>query len=68
MIYNGCAGLSLSVEELRKIIREEVKRALLEALTELLPSVDEDEQREIEEVAGEPSDYSEEEFMDWRGR
>ena len=57
----------VSVEELRKIVREEVKRALLEVLVELLPPVEEDEQREIEEVAGEPSDYREEEFMDWGG-
>ena len=60
--------MAVSVEELRRIVREEVKRALLEALTELLPSADEDEQREIEEIAGEPSDYREEEFMSWSGR
>jgi len=60
--------LSVSVDELRRIVREEVKRALLEALIELLPSVDEDEQREIEEIASRPSDYREEEFIDWRGK
>ncbi len=59
--------MAVSVEELRRIVREEVRRALLEALIELLPSVGEDEQREIEEVAGKPSDYREEEFMDWSG-
>jgi len=59
--------LSVSVEELRRVVREEVKRALLEALVELLPSVDKDEQREIEEIAGKPSDYREEEFTDWNG-
>jgi len=58
----------ISVEELRKIVREEVRRALLEALVELLPVVNEEEQREIEMIAGRPSDYSEEEFMDWSGR
>ena len=58
--------MTVSVEELRRIIREEVKRALLEVLTELLPPVDEEEQREIEETAGKPSDYSEEEFMGYR--
>ncbi len=57
----------ISVEELRKIVREEVRRALLEALVELLPVVDEREQREIEMIAGRPNDYSEEEFMDWSG-
>jgi len=30
-----------------------------------LPVVNEEEQREIEMIAGRPSDYSEEEFMDW---
>ena len=60
--------MSVSVEELRRVVREEVKRALLEALAELLPSVDKDEQREIEEIAGKPSDYREEEFMDWSGK
>ena len=59
--------MTVSVEELRKSMRKEDKRTLLETLTELLPSVDEDEQREIEEIAGEPSDYREDEFVDWRG-
>ena len=58
----------ISVEELRRIVREEVRRALLEVLVELLPYVDEEEQKEIERIAGKPSDYSEEEFMDWNGR
>ncbi len=60
--------MTISIEELRRIVREEVRRALLEALIELLPPVDEDEQREIEEIAGKPSDYREEEFMDWSGK
>ena len=59
--------MAISVEELRKIVREEVRRALLEALVELLPAVDEEEQREIERVAGKPSDYRAEEFVDWSG-
>ena len=57
----------ISVEELRRIVREEVRRALLEVLVELLPPVDEEEQREIERIAGRPSDYSEEEFIEWSG-
>jgi len=36
--------LTIMVKELRKIVREEVRRALLE----LVPAVDEGEQREIE--------------------
>jgi len=55
--------MEVSAKELRKIVREEVKRALLEALVELLPTVDEQEQREVKRIAGKPSDYSAEEFM-----
>ena len=59
---------SLSVEELRKIIREEVRRALLETIILLLPEVCEEEQKEIEEIAGKPSNYREEDFVEWRGK
>ncbi len=58
--------MAITIEELRRIVREEVIRALLEALVELLPVVDEEE-REIESIAGKPSDYREEEFTDWSG-
>jgi len=60
--------LTITVDELRRIVREEVKRALLEAFLELVPVVGEEEQREIERIAGKPSDYREEEFMNWSGR
>ncbi len=60
--------MTITVEELRRIVREEVKRALLEAFLELVPVVGEEEQREIERIAGKPSDYREEEFMNWSGR
>jgi len=60
--------VSVSVEELRKIVREEVKRALLEALIELLPYVDEEEQKEVEKLAGKPSDYRVEDFVEWSGQ
>ncbi len=60
--------MSVSAKELRRIVREEVSRALLEALVELLPPVNEDEQREVEEIAGKPGGYREEEFIDWSGR
>ena len=59
--------MTITVEELRRIVREEVRRVLLEAFLELVPVVDEKEQREIERIAGKPSDYREEEFMDWSG-
>lgn len=55
------------MKSLEKIVREEVRRALLEALIELLPYVDEEEQKEVEKLAGEPSDYKEEDFVEWNG-
>ena len=58
----------VSIDVLRRIVREEVKRALLEALVELLPQVSEEEQEEIEMIAGKPSNYKEEDFAEWSGR
>ena len=55
--------MNITIEELRRIVREEVRRAVFEALVELLPVVSEEEEREIEDVAGRPSDYREEEFV-----
>ncbi len=57
----------VSIDILCRIVREEVKRALLEALVGLLPEVSEEEQEEIERVAGKPSDYKEEDFVEWSG-
>ncbi len=54
----------VSVNMLRRIAREEVKQALLDALAELLPEVSEEEQKEIERVAGKPGDYKEEDFIE----
>jgi lipoate-protein ligase A len=62
------AMTQISIDALRRIVREEVKRALLEALAELLPEVSEEEQEEIERIAGKPSDYKEEDFIEWSGR
>ncbi len=59
--------MTITLEELRRIVREEVRRVLLEAFLELVSAVDEEEQREVERIAGKPSDYSEEEFIDWSG-
>ena len=60
--------MSLDLSELRRIIREEVKRAILEALTELTPYVSDEEQEEIEKIAGKPEDYSKEDFEEWYGK
>jgi len=59
--------LSVPLEELRKIIREEVHRAFLEVMLELVPYISDEEQREIEHTAGSPEDYCEEDFIEWSG-
>lgn len=60
-------SITISEETLRRIIREEVKKALLGVLLELIPYVDEEEQKEIDEKAGSPHDYAEEDFVKWSG-
>ncbi len=37
--------------------REEMRKALLETFKELVPYVSEEEQAEIDEIAGKPEDY-----------
>ena len=54
-------------ETLRIIIREEVRKAVLEALLEMVPAVDDMEQAEIDRLAGSPKDYGEEDFVEWSG-
>ena len=49
----------MSLEDLRTVIREEMRKALLDAFKELVPYVSEEEQAEIDEMAGEPEDYDE---------
>ncbi len=49
----------MSLEDLRIVVREEMRKALLEAFKELVPYVSDEEQAEIDEVAGEPEDYDE---------
>ena len=39
----------MSTEELREVVREEVRRTLLQAFLALIPYVSEEEQKEIEE-------------------
>ena len=60
-------SVNISVDLLRKIIREEVRRAFLEIFLELIPYVNDKEQEEIELVAGKPEDYREEDFVEWSG-
>ena len=59
---------SITVDEIRRAVREEVRKALLEVLVELIPYVNEEEQREIESFIGSPEDYSKEDFVDWSRR
>ena len=49
----------MSLEDLRTIVREEMRKALLEAFKELVPYVSDEEQAEMDEIAGEPEDYDE---------
>jgi hypothetical protein len=61
--------LSIKITEsvLRRIVREEVRNALIDVFIELLPYVDSQEQSEIERIIGSPSDYKEDEFVEWNG-
>jgi len=52
-------------EELEEIIDEMIKKALLKALMEIVPYVSDEEQEEIEKIAGKPEDYDENEFEAW---
>lgn len=58
---------SITVDMIRKVVREEVRKALLEVLVELIPYVEDQEQREIESIAGSPKNYNKEDFIDWTG-
>ncbi|MBO3840422.1 MAG: hypothetical protein QXS66_08345 [Thermoproteota archaeon] len=58
---------SITVDVIRRVVREEVKKALLEVLIELIPFVDDEEQKEIESIAGSPEDYGKKDFVDWSG-
>ena len=60
-------SVNVSLDMLRKVVREEVRRAFLEIMLEFIPYVDEDEQKKLEEVLGKPEDYREEDFVDWSG-
>jgi len=59
---------SITVDEIRRAVCEEVRKALLEVLVELIPYVNEEEQREIESFIGSSEDYSKEDFVDWSRR
>ena len=54
--------MQISREDLEKIIEKKVREALLKALMELTPYVSDEEQKEIEIIAGNPEDYDKGEF------
>ena len=60
--------MQISREELERIIEEKVKDALLKSLMELTPYVSDEEQKDVETVAGDPEDYDEDEFETWNGQ
>lgn len=59
--------VQISKKELEDIIEKKVREALIKALMELTPYVSEEEQKEIEKIAGQPEDY-ENEFELWNGQ
>jgi len=59
--------IQITKEELEEIIEKKVREALLKVFMEIVPYVPEDEEKEIEEIAGSPEDYAEEDFEEWDG-
>ena len=59
--------IQISREELEEIIENKVKEALIKAFMEITPYVDDEEQKDIEEIAGSPENYREDEFEAWSG-
>jgi len=60
-------AVQISKDELEEIIEKKLKEILLKAFTELIPYVSDEEQEEIEKIAGIPENYDEEEFEEWGG-
>jgi len=52
--------MSISAEDLRAIVREEVAKALRRSFLELLPYVSDEEQKEIEEEFESPERWEDE--------
>ena len=58
---------SVSLDLLRKVVREEVRKAFLEVMLEFIPFVSQEEPEELDKALGSPQDYREEDFVDWSG-
>ena len=54
------------IDGFEEIIEIKVKEVLLKAL--MMPYVSDEEQEEIEKIAGKPEDYDENEFEAWNGQ
>ena len=59
--------IQITREELEGIIEKKLKEVLLKAFMEIIPYVSDEEQKEIDELAGSPKDYNEEDFEVWDG-
>ncbi len=60
--------IQISKEELEELIEKKVREALIKALMEITPYVSDEEQEEIEKIAGNPEDYDESDFETWNGQ
>ena len=54
--------IQISCEELEEIIENKVREALIKAFMEITPYVDDKEHKGINEIAGSPENYRENEF------
>ena len=59
--------IQITREELERIIEKKLKEVLLKAFMEIIPYVSDEEQKEIDKLAGSPKDYNEEDFEVWDG-
>ena len=60
--------IQISKEELEELIERKIREALLKVFMEFTPYVSDEEQEEIEKIAGNPEDYDESEFETWDGQ
>ncbi|AAB90163.1 MULTISPECIES: hypothetical protein [Archaeoglobus] len=59
--------IQISKDELEEIIERKFKEVLIKALMEITPYVSDEEQEEIDKIAGKPDEY-EGEFEEWHGK
>ncbi|WP_457549800.1 hypothetical protein [Archaeoglobus sp.] len=59
--------IQVTKEELEEIIEKKLREALLKVFMEIIPYVSDEEEKEIEEIAGSPEDYDEGDFEEWDG-